>query len=120
VNRISDIKIAPELLLRLGLAFVLLYAAAASLLDPFEWVGFLPSFVGNVVDPMLALKAFAAYEAVLGLWLLSGRYRKYAAAVTALTLAGITLANAGELIITFRDIGLLFAALALFFSAERQ
>ena len=34
-----------QALLRIGLAFVFLYAAISSLMHPDEWVGYLPSFL---------------------------------------------------------------------------
>ena len=105
-------------MLRLGLAFVFLYAGIAALLHPLEWEGYLPGFIGSVIDPELALKTMAVYETVLGIWLLIGRYRKYAAALVALTLSGITLLNLSLLIITFRDVGLVLAAVALFLMPE--
>lgn len=61
------------------------------------------------------VKIFAVYEVILGLWLVSGFYLKWAAMLCALTLAGIVVLNPHDLIVTFRDIGLAFAALALVF-----
>lgn len=116
VNSKFKIKNPTELILRLGLAFVFLYAAIASLLSPLEWSGFLPAFLFRYVDSTLAIRGIAAFQIVLSLWLLSGKLRKYAAALSALTLAGIIAANLSEFIITFRDVGLLAAAIALFFS----
>jgi hypothetical protein len=59
------------------------------------------------------LKFFAVYELVLAAWLLSGVYVRYAGLLCAATLAGITLSNFSLFAISFRDIGLMFAALAL-------
>lgn len=105
-------------MLRLGLAFVFLYAAVESLLHPLEWSGFLPSFVNRLLNPNLAVRLIAVFEIVLALWLLSGKYKKYAAALSAMTLAGIILTNLSQFIVTFRDVGLLCAALALLFSKD--
>jgi len=102
-----------SLLLRLGLAIVFLYAAAGSLLQPQEWVGYLPPFLAKLSFADSLLKLFAIYEIVLALWLLSGRFVRYAGVLAALTFAGITLAQPSVFIVTFRDIGLLFMALAL-------
>lgn len=105
----------PALLLSFGLAFVFLYAGIAALVHPLEWIGYLPSFLGTFIVLTVAIKIIATYEILLGVWLLSGLYRKIAAALTALTLLGILLANFTDFIVTFRDIGLFFAAVALFF-----
>jgi uncharacterized membrane protein YphA (DoxX/SURF4 family) len=105
----------PALLLRIGLAAVFLYATIASLLHPLEWEGFLPSFTHTIINPKIALNLLSVYEITLAAWLLSGKYTKYAAAFCALTFLGIIGVSINQFIITFRDVGLLFAALALFF-----
>ena len=116
-NRSRDIQIA-SLLLRVGLAVAFLYAGIASLRAPLEWIGFLPAIVTKLVAPMIAIRLIAVYELVLAAWLISGRYTRYAALISAVTLSGILLGNLNELIVTFRDVGLFFASLALFFLAD--
>ena len=116
-NRSRDIQIA-SLLLRVGLAAAFLYAAVASLRAPLEWIGFLPSIVTRLMSPTIAIRIIAVYELALAAWLISGRYVRYAALVAAVTLSGILLGNLNELIVTFRDVGLFFASLALFFLAN--
>jgi len=106
------------LLLRAGLAIMFLYAAVSSFLDPREWIGFLPSVLTNIVQPELLLKVFSVYELFLATWLLSGVYVRYGALLCAATLAGIVVSNFSLFAISFRDIGLLFAALALAFYRE--
>lgn len=103
----------PSLLLRIGLATVFLYAAVGSLQHPIEWIGYLPMFLQKMSDVHLLINLFAVYEIFLTVWLLSGRFIRYAGAVCALTLAGIVVSQPGALIITFRDVGLVFMALAL-------
>lgn len=107
------------LLLRLGLAFSFLYAGISSLLTPNDWLGYLPAFIpqANRLD---LLKLFSVYEIGLGLWLLAGRYIKYAALLGALTLVGVVVVNLSIFSVTFRDVGLIFAALALFFISDRK
>lgn len=101
-------------LLRIGLAFVFLYVGISSLQHPLEWVGFLPNFLSKAVAASTLIKMFAVYDIALALWLLSGRLLKYGALLCALTLAGIVVTNLSQLITTFRDVGLMFTALALF------
>lgn len=105
----------PSLLLRVGLAFVFLYAGIASLQQPLAWEGYVPHFISSVLGITTGLRVIAIGEIVLGMWLLVGKFAKYAAALSALMFAGIILVNLNELLITFRDVGLLFAALALYF-----
>lgn len=103
----------PALLLRLGLATILLYAAIGSFVSPREWIGYFPAFMTDIIDGDILLKLFSVFELGLAAWLLSGVKIRYAALVTAAMLAGIVLANFDLFAITFRDIALIFAALAL-------
>lgn len=123
-----DIKkiIAPKpnqklvsLLLRLGLAAVFAYAAIDSLVHPNDWVGYMPHSLTTVVGADALLKILSVYQLALVCWLLVGRYVRYAAALCTLTLVGIIATNLGVFAITFRDVGLVFAAAALFF-LERE
>jgi len=102
-------------LLRAGLAITFLYAGISSLQHPLEWVGFLPAFLTTHVAATTLIKVFAIYELALSLWLVSGKFIRYSALLCALTFAGIVITNTSQLITTFRDIGLTFMALALFF-----
>ncbi|HUY85059.1 MAG TPA: hypothetical protein VMU97_00925 [Candidatus Dormibacteraeota bacterium] len=104
-----------SLLLRIGLAAVLLYASVASLVTPSDWVGYLPHFLTAHVSGSLLLHFFSVYEMALAVWLLSGFYVRYAAGLAAATFTGIILTNLGLFIVTFRDITMVFAALALMF-----
>ncbi|HXH26414.1 MAG TPA: MauE/DoxX family redox-associated membrane protein [Candidatus Acidoferrum sp.] len=103
------------LLLRFGLAFVFTYAAVDSFIHPDDWVGYLPHFMTIFIPAETMLNVISAYELALAGWLLIGKYTRYAAILSALTLAGILAANLGILGVTFRDVGLVFAALALVF-----
>lgn len=100
-------------LLRIGLATVFLYAAVASFLDPLSWIGFFPSFLRDMFDANKLLMFFSVFEIALALWLLSGVRTFFAGLAAAATLSGIILGNLGILDIVFRDVAILFAALAL-------
>ena len=108
----------PSLFLRLGLATVFIYAAISSTLSPNEWIGYLPSILTDHFSPTALLKVFSVYELFLAVWLLSGVYVRYGALLCAATLAGIVASNFSLFAISFRDIGLIFAALALAFMGE--
>ena len=105
----------PIILLRVGLAVVFLYAAISSFTNPNDWIGYLPQLAKDHVSPNLLIAIFAVYELLLALWLLSGKFTKYAALLVAFTLFGIIVFNYSLFAITFRDVGLIFAALALYF-----
>jgi len=107
-------KISAATILRWGLAFVFFYAGIAGLLDPQDWIGYMPPFVGNIIDPKIALTAFSFYEIVLATMLFAGRKLKIASLFAVATLLGITIFNIGLMDVVFRDVGLIFAALALY------
>lgn len=107
-----------SLLLRLGLATVFLYAAISAFLVPDEWVGYLPQFMRDIVSADILLPMFSMLELTLAVWLLSGLYVKYAALLAAALLAGIVVFNFELFAISFRDIALIFASLALFFTEK--
>ncbi|MEX2017313.1 MAG: hypothetical protein WD876_02470 [Candidatus Pacearchaeota archaeon] len=103
----------PALYLRLGLAFVFIYAAISAFLNPGAWIGYVPSFIWNPITRAYFLFAHDIVNLGLGLWLLTGKKQFYAAIVSCLALAGIIIFNLSSFLITFRDVGLLFAAIAL-------
>ena len=109
-----------SLILRLALAFVFAYAAIDSLLHPSDWVGYMPHVADNIISRYTLLTIVSIYQLILVVWLLVGRYARYAAVLSALTLAGITVVNLSIFSITFRDVGLLLAAVALVFVAKEE
>jgi uncharacterized membrane protein YphA (DoxX/SURF4 family) len=100
-------------LLRIGLVVVFSYAAISSFMHPDLWVGYLPSFLEKMNDAPTLLKIFSTFEIALSLLLLSGRYTRYVAFLCVIALIGIIFSQLGDLAVTFRDIGLIFMALAL-------
>lgn len=106
-------KYDASLFLRIGLAFVFIYAAISAFVNPEAWIGFIPAFIGNSVTRGYFLFVSYAINLILGLWILSGKKIYYSAVVTSIVLAGIIMTNLGAMIIIFRDIGLFFAAVAL-------
>jgi len=103
----------PQLLLRAGLAVIFLYAAISSFANPQDWVGYLPPLLTDHVDSDTVLHIFSVYEVFLAVCLLLGLYIRYVAVLCAATLAGIVFSNFSLFQITFRDIALIFSALAL-------
>jgi uncharacterized membrane protein YphA (DoxX/SURF4 family) len=106
-----------SLLLRIALAFVFGYAAVRAFMNPNDWVGFVPNWVEHFgFARERALEAASLLEIGLALGLLSNFKTKFLALISFLMLAGITVFSGfGVLDITFRDVGLLLAALALFY-----
>lgn len=117
--KLSNSSNLTPLLLRIGLSVIFLYAAASSLKNPQDWVGYLPQFLRATANAQNILHVFSVYEILLAIWLISGRYVRYAGLVCALTLTGIVISNFSLFAISFRDIALVFAALALAASAKK-
>ena len=114
----------PVWLLRAGLAFVFLYAAAASFRDPTTFARYFPSFLPARLASDL-LPVFAAFELILALSILTPRFTYVASLLAAITLVGIVAANLDAFEVLFRNVAIACAALALalqhrpFWVAER-
>lgn len=101
------------ILLRTGIASVFIYAAVAAMLNPSNWIGYLPQYLRNIFPSSLLLKSFSFYELALGVWLLTGWKSFYSAVFSSLTLFGIIITNLGAFDITFRDVAILFSSISL-------
>jgi len=101
------------LFLRLGLAFVLAYAALTSFTDPSRFERYLPAMLAHPWIEHWCLPVFAAFELVLATALVTGRRLRAAALLSALTIGSITLVNPGHFDVLFRNVAVTCAALAL-------
>lgn len=110
--------------LRVGLAFGFLYAASLSLRDPVSWMGFFPIWLRDLAAPIASpetlLVAFSILEVGLALWILSGKGGWLSGFLAAAVIAGILFANLGAFDILFRDVPMMFAALAYAFFSRRR
>lgn len=102
-----------KLFLRLGLALAFGYAGLGSLLQPDTWLGYLPVIISQLPIAKTILAIFSVGEIILVGWLLSGFKTKYAAIISAMLLIGIVGSNLSDLSILFRDLALIFSAIAL-------
>ena len=114
----------PQLCLRLGLAFTLLYAAWSAFQNPLNWIGFVSSdFISLIpfqVSPQELLMALSIVQAGLAALLLWGKQLVFVSLAVSAFLLGIIWFNLGAMDILFRDVGLFFSALALFVLAKKQ
>lgn len=99
--------------LRIGIAFTFLYAAIDGFINPDAWIGFLPQFMTSIIPGTALLPMFSVYEVLLGLWLLSGWKSFWPALLSAATMLGIIFSDFSVFLITFRDVAILGASLAL-------
>jgi len=102
-----------SLSLRLGLAFVFLYAGISALRSPAAWIAYVPNFIANIFDAKAVLDLISVAQIVLAVWLAWGKWACYAGALAFALLAGISFTNLSSFVITFRDAGLALAAIAV-------
>lgn len=113
-------KIHPEWILRLGLGLMYLYSGYDFLYNPQHWYGFVPKWFSQSVTQIVSIESYLRFQGVvelaMGLLLLtwfSGRIGVIIASSVAALEMALILLFVGIDLITFRDIGLLGAALAL-------
>jgi hypothetical protein len=101
-------------ILRWGLAFVFFYAAIASVARSERWVIYVPSFITAIIAPQSFLVAFSLYELILAGFLFSGRKLFWSSLFAMVTFAAVVVVDFSMMPLVFTDIGLAFAAFALF------
>lgn len=102
-----------EILLRLALAFVFVYAAISSIMNPSSWIGFLPQRLDAIWPLQNWLIAFSICEIILALWILSGWKLLWSSLIAAAFLFAIVTVNLMAFDIVFRDLALGLSAMAL-------
>ena len=106
-------KVLVSWILRISLAFAFAFPAINAIFDPDSWIGYFPSFMQGIVDPILLLHSFGALEVVLALWVLSGWKVQIPAAIMALMLLAIVMFNLEQFQVLFRDLSVMGLAVAL-------
>ncbi len=102
-----------SLILRVGLALVFLYPAISAIIDPIAWVGFIPSFISSIINPVTFLHIHSVIELILVVWFISGWKNFYPSVIAAIFALTIVLTNLGAFALVFRDIAIIFMAIAL-------
>lgn len=109
-----------QLILRLALAFSFGYAAVRAFLVPADWIGFVPYWVetfGFTRERFLV--ALSAFQIALALGLLTNFKSRWLGLISALMLfAIVAVSGPASFDLTFRDVGLGLAGLALFYTSE--
>ena len=106
-------KNLPSLLIRVGLAFVLIFASVEIFINPLSLIDYTPAFIFTFVPQNLFMYSFAAFETALALWLLSEKKLLIPSLITALMLFMIVVFNLDRFSILFRNVAIMFSALAL-------
>lgn len=120
----------PEVLLRLGLGLTFLYSGYNIFRYPENWAGFIertPAWVQGFIDSYFGVDLFLqiqgvaemAFAVVLLLWFIPKKYTKFVVTLIAIELA-LILWLLGIDNVSFRDVGLLGAALALLSSLSKR
>jgi hypothetical protein len=99
--------------LRIGMAFVLVYASVEIYVNPENFLKYVPKFMTNMVPLDLFLNSFGVIEVLLAVWLLSGWKGQYPSLLSALMMAGIVVFNMEYFQILFRNVAIGFGGLAL-------
>jgi len=109
-----------SLLIRLGLAFVFLYAAIYMTFFPENYINYFPKFMRDLVPGYLLLHAFAVFEVVLSLFLIIGRFTFIAAIISFLTMFALTVVNMDRFSVLFRNVSIILSALALAIQSRKS
>ncbi|MBI2024880.1 MAG: hypothetical protein HYT03_02235 [Candidatus Harrisonbacteria bacterium] len=106
--------------LRIGIGFVLIYAAISAMVVPGAWTGFYPEFLQALPFFNSVVILGSVSELLIGLWILSGIKIFWPAILTALFMLAIIFSSLGVFLVTFRDVAIFFSALALAILAKKQ
>lgn len=101
--------------LRMGLAFVFIYAALISFLSPAEWIGYFPDLITALLPDKIVVGAFSIYQIVLAVSILFKHDVTWPALLASLTLIAVIASNVSDPGTAFLNVGLALSALALMF-----
>ena len=99
--------------LRIGLAFVFIYASIEIYLHPSNFIKYIPASIVNMVPMDLFLHSFGVIEIALALWLLSGWKGEYPSIISVGLIIGIVVFNMEYFQVLFRNVAIGFGGLAL-------
>ncbi|MDP2650647.1 MAG: hypothetical protein Q8P04_00950 [bacterium] len=105
-----------DLFLRLAVAFPMIWAGVHQMMNPTDWIGFVPPWLGSFIAPEAFLTIHSVFNIVIGIGLLIGFWRILFSAAAVASLASIVIFY-GVDDITFRDAGLTIVAFVLFLRA---
>ena len=99
--------------LRYGIAFVYFYFAISQLINPEAFTFYIPSYVGDLVNPLFLVYFNAGFEILFATLLAVGKYTRISALLLAIHLFFISL-SLGFTQNGVRDFGLTIATFAIF------
>ncbi len=108
------------LLLRLALAFALLYAGIDGFLHPTSWIGFVPDFVEKILLKETFLLIWSIVQVVLGVWLVTGKKIFIPSVLSFAAMVVLLITNWQSWDIIFRDVPIAVIALVLALYSYRK
>ena len=99
--------------LRVGLAFVFVYASMEVYIHPDNFLKYVPKLVISTIPINVFLPIFGISEIVLAIWLLSGWKGQYPSLLSVLMIIGIVVFNIEHFQVLFRNVAIGFGGLAL-------
>jgi hypothetical protein len=106
-------------MLRIALAFAFAYPAISGLIAPNTWIISVPSFVGTYVTPHAFLLAYSILELLLAFSLLIVRRPVVPAVIAVIFLLFVIIPEVRALNTVYREVSLLFTAIALALLSRR-
>ena len=103
-------------------AFLFLAFGIWELIDPAHWYGYVPAFLFQIASAQVLVMMHGLTLTILGLWIASQRYLKYAALVGTAMLAEIVISlitTSGFSDILIRDATLMLFVFSLYFDNEQ-
>ena len=108
-----DRESVAKIILRVGLAFALIYASIGGILEPTAWVEYFPTFALGFVPDETLLLIWGLFQVILAVWILSGRKIFIPSALASFSLAGLIIFNLDATDVIFRDVTVLSVSIAL-------
>lgn len=102
-------------LLRIGVAFALLYPAVMSFVSPEKWIGRLPAVISSFMAPKTFLMLLAAYEILFAILILIKPDPGWIAGIVFLTFALTAVFTYSDFDLVYQNVTMGLAALALAF-----
>jgi len=119
INIYNNFKKFAPIILRYGIGLVYLWFGISQLLNPANFVGYLPDFIFNSSYATTFVLINAVFEIIASILLISGIFTRIVAILLALHLLAITI-DVGYGEIGVRDFGLTIATITIFLWGEDE
>lgn len=121
------LRFSPEWILRIGLGTVYAYSGYGILSQPENWAGYAPNWFVNIASSVMPFMTFMRFQGAVEIifavgflgWFFWRKTVRVIAGLAALEMLAIVVFT-GVNLVTFRDIGLFAALLALWLSLKEK